>query len=258
MKKEIEIPTNCPSCNSTLEAVNSQLFCRNTECPAQSAKKVEAFVKKMRIKGFGPATISKLGFVHPIELYEASLKTYVEILGEKIGQKLYDEVQNSRTTTFTTFLSALSIPLIGDTASKKITASIRHLGTTLDIMVHNLENLDIGEKAKQNIDNWARSEQYLYGVDLEEYFTILNNVGRDAAVAAGSMGKICITGKLKEFANRNEAKKFLEEHGYTVTSTVSSVTNYLVCEDGSNSSKSKKAESLGIPIVTIANLIGKY
>ena len=254
MKQEIRIPTNCPSCDSELETVNSQLFCRNTSCPAQSSKKVEAFVKKMRIKGFGPATIKKLGFVHPIELYETSLENYVEVLGEKIGQKLYDEVQNSRNTTFATFLSALSIPLIGDTASKKIAASIQHLGSSLDIMVHNWNNLDAGPKAKENLDNWAMSEQYPDAVDLEEHFSF-NDVILKLPEHAQKKGKVCITGKLKEFANRNEAKKFLEEHGYTVTSTVSSVTDYLVCEDGSNSSKSKKAESLGIPIVTIANLI---
>ena len=69
-------------------------------------------------------------------------------------------------------------------------------------------------------------------------------------------GKVCITGKLKDFSNRTKAKEYLESLGYTVTSTVSSVTDYLVCEDGSNSSKSKKAESLGIPIVSIADLKG--
>ncbi len=68
-------------------------------------------------------------------------------------------------------------------------------------------------------------------------------------------GNVCITGKLNDFSNRAKAKEFLEEHGYTVTTAVSGKTNYLVCEDGSQSSKNKKAESLGIPIVMIANLI---
>ena len=251
MKQEIKIPTHCPSCESELEIVNSQLFCRNTSCPAQSSKKVEAFVKKMRIKGFGPATISKLGFVHPIELYETSLEDYVAVLGEKIGQKLYDEVQNSRTTTFATFLSALSIPLIGDTASKKL--MLEGVGS-LDYLVHNLNNLNLGPKAIENIEKWARSEEYLDASDLEEYFTMysVGIVGEPTV----NLGKVCITGKLKDFSNRTKAKEYLENLGYTVTSTVSSVTDYLVCEDGSNSSKSKKAESLGIPIVSIADLKG--
>lgn len=248
MKKEIEIPTNCPSCNSKLETVNSQLFCRNSACPAQSSKKVEAFVKKMRIKGFGPATISKLGFVHPIELYETSLEDYVAVLGEKIGQKLYDEVQNSRTTTFATFLSALSIPLIGDTASKKVATVANRISDIFDY------DLPIGEKATYNLLCFLGEHEnsHLRLFELEKMFTF----SEPRKKVEQNRGKVCITGKLKNFQNRNEAKKFLEEHGYTVTSTVSSVTDYLVCEDGSNSSKSKKAESLGIPIVSIADLKG--
>jgi DNA ligase (NAD+) len=248
MKKEIQIPTNCPSCDSELEIVNTQLFCRNNACPAQSSKKVEAFVKKMRIKGFGPATISKLGFVHPIELYETSLEDYVEVLGEKIGQKLYDEVQNSRTTTFATFLSALSIPLIGDTASKKIA----QYHNNVDNLVHDIHLKMVGEKARENIQSYF-DEYYCDIQDLEYYFTFKQ---QNYVVQMQNRGKVCITGKLKDFSNRTKAKEYLETLGYTVTSTVSSVTNYLVCEDGSNSSKSKKAESLGIPIVSIADLKG--
>ena len=199
MKKEIEIPTNCPSCNSTLEAVNSQLFCRNTECPAQSAKKVEAFVKKMRIKGFGPATISKLGFVQPIELYKTSLENYVAVLGEKIGQKLYDEVQNSRTTTFATFLSALSIPLIGDTASKKIA----QYHNSIPNLVHDIHLDMLGDKATENIQDYF-DEYYFDVCDLENYFTFSEPTKR----IEQNRGKVCITGKLKNFQNRNEARSF--------------------------------------------------
>jgi DNA ligase (NAD+) len=246
MKIEIEIPTTCPSCSSVLEQVNSQLFCRNKDCPAQSTKKVQAFVKKLRIKGLGPASISKLGFVQPIEIYKTDLDTFVEVLGEKIGQKLYDEIQNSRVTTFATFLSALSIPLIGDTASKKIAG----YATNIDNMVHSITSLPVGEKANANIDAWA-DDNYLDALDLEEYFTY----NEKPVIEAEYKGNACITGKLNDFSNRTKAKEFLEEHGYTVTTGLSGKTDYLVCEDGSISSKSKKAESLGVPIVTIAELI---
>ena len=249
MIKEIEIPTNCPSCNSNLEQVNSQLFCRNKNCPAQSTKKLEAFVKTMRIKGLGPASISKLGFVQPIEIYESPLEYYVEVLGEKIGQKIFNEVENSKTTTFATFLSALSIPLIGNTASNKL---MKKGVSSLDYLVHNLHDLELGPKAISNIDEWAMSEAYIDATELEEYFNI---TASKKAESVESKGNVCITGKLKDFSNRTKAKEYLEERGYTVTTTVSGKTDYLVCEDGSKSSKSKKAESLGIPIVTIDKLI---
>jgi DNA ligase (NAD+) len=247
MKQEIKIPTHCPSCESELEIVNSQLFCRNKLCPAQSSKKVEAFVKKMRIKGFGPSTISKLGFTRPIELYETSLDDYVAVMGEKMGNKLYDEVQNSKRTTFATFLSALSIPLIGDTASRKIA----QFHNTIDDLVHDIHLEMIGEKARQSIQDYF-DNNYFDVIDLELWFEFFES----EKPVEQNKGKVCITGKLKDFSNRTKAKEFLESLGYTVTSTVSSVTDYLVCEDGSNSSKSKKAESLGIPIVSIAELKG--
>lgn len=244
MINEIEIPNYCPSCNSLLEQVNSQLFCRNINCSAQSTKKVEAFVKKMRIKGLGPASISKLGFVQPIEIYETSLDTYVEVLGEKIGQKVFNEIENSKTTTFATFLSALSIPLIGDTASKKIAEKVNSF-----LQLHdNLEYLGLGPKAYDNIHNWIM-ENPLEGFKLATYFEF-----KEIKKVEQNRGKVCITGKLKDFSNRTKAKEYLENLGYTVASTVSSITDYLVCEDGSNSSKVKKAESLGIPIVTINQL----
>ena len=231
MKKEIKIPTHCPSCESELEIVNSQLFCRNKACLAQSSKKVGAFVKKMRIKGFGPTTISKLGFVQPIELYETSLENYVAVLGEKIGQKLYDEVQNSRTTTFATFLSALSIPLIGDTASKKIAQ--HH--NSVDSLVHDIHLDMLGDKATENIQDYF-DEYYFDVCDLENYFTFSEPTKR----IEQNRGKVCITGKLKDFSNRTKAKEYLENLGYTVTSTVSSQTDYLVCEDGRTVVKVKK------------------
>jgi DNA ligase (NAD+) len=246
MAKQIKIPTNCPSCNSELEQVNSQLFCRNSQCPAQSTKKVEAFIKKMRIKGLGPASISKLGFVRSIEIYETHVDTYVEVLGEKIGHKVFDEVQNSRTTNFATFLSALSIPLIGDTLSKKIALQVKDI----DSMVHSVTGLNIGPKAYENLDKWT-IDNYWETLELEKYFQF--EVATNVVVA--DKGNVCITGKLNDFSNRTKAKEFLEEQGYTVTTTVTSKTDYLVDEEGRVSSKSKKAESLGIPIVKIADLI---
>lgn len=246
MKKEIQIPTNCPSCGSQLELVNSQLFCRAKDCYAQSTKKVEAFAKRMRIMGLGPASISKLGFTSPIEIYETPLSTYVEVLGEKIGEKVFQEIEKSRTTDFATFLSALSIPLIGTTASKKIATVANSLAEVWR------NELPIGEKARYNIDMWfGADETGEYTNLLESYFTFTE----PKTVVKQDKGKVCITGKLKDFSNRSKAKECLEEHGYTVTSTVSNKTDFLVCEDGSISSKSKKAESLRIPIVTIDNLI---
>ena len=59
---------------------------------------------------------------------------------------------------------------------------------------------------------------------------------------------------LKKTTDRAEAAKYLESLGYTVTTGVSQKTNFLVDEENKVSSKRKKAEQLGIEIVTIKQL----
>lgn len=249
MKMKIEIPTNCPSCDSELEIVNQQLFCRNPRCPAQTSKKVEAFAKKLRIKGLGPSTINKLDFVSPKEIFTLSKAEYISILGEKIGTKLFDQIENAKHTSFSMFLSGLSIPLVGETASKKIAEMVNSI-SELDV---NLDKLPIGEKAKSNIRN-ALDFDGLDFLELESFFTFTEP--STIKTKAEFKGNVCITGKLNNYKNRSEAAKDLEALGYKVTSGVSKNTNYLVDEEGKPSSKRNKAESLGIPIVSIETLIG--
>ena len=60
-----------------------------------------------------------------------------------------------------------------------------------------------------------------------------------------------ITGSVEHFANRNEVKELIESLGGKVTGSVTSKTNYLINNDvTSTSSKNKKANDLGIPIIS--------
>ena len=65
-------------------------------------------------------------------------------------------------------------------------------------------------------------------------------------------GKIfVITGSVEQFANRNELKDYIEKLGGRVTGSVSKNTDYLINNDRmSNSSKNKRANELGIPILS--------
>jgi len=244
---KIEIITNCPSCGSDLEQVNSQLFCRNVSCPAQSVKKIEAFAKKMKIKGLGPASIQKLELESVLDIYFSTEDTLIEVLGEKVGTKVFKEIQNSKNVRFSTLVSALSIPLIGDTAAKKVAVEYNSFR---DIMEGSNE-LPLGEKASDNLFGWLLDNEEM-ALELD---SLMSYTAASAAVE--QKGSVCITGKLKDFSNRNSAKEILESHGYTVTSSVSSKTAYLVDEEGKPSSKRKKAENLNIPIVSIDFLINK-
>ena len=81
--QEIIIPTHCPACNSVLDIVNDQLFCRNPDCPAKSSKRIEHFAKTLKIKGLGKATIEKLDlqdYRHRLNNQLIMLKSYMRSL----------------------------------------------------------------------------------------------------------------------------------------------------------------------------------
>ena len=74
---------------------------------------------------------------------------------------------------------------------------------------------------------------------------------RDASVEGMTF---VITGKLSK--KRDDIKKDIENHGGKVTGSVSSKTNYLVCNDkNSTTGKSSDAKKLNIPIITEEELM---
>ena len=126
--QEIIIPTHCPACNTVLDIVNDQLFCRNSDCPAKSSKRIEHFAKTLSIKGLGKATIEKLHLQDYHEVYSFTEKVIISLFdSERLGTKLFAEIENSKSADLTTLLPAFSIPLIGRSASNKLTTKVSNI-----------------------------------------------------------------------------------------------------------------------------------
>lgn len=242
----IEIPTECPCCNYTLELVNDQLFCRNTACSAQLNKKVEHFCKTLGIKGMGSRTVEKLGLSDITELFYLDRDQVVGSLGsEKIALKLLDEIERSKSADLATVIVSFSIPLVGSTASKKLCDVV----TSVDeISYDTCKQAGLGDKVTQNLVAWLET-------DFQEMREFLPFSFRSQKNSNTNTNKktICITGKLSSYKTKAEAYKLLEEAGYTSVESVTKATDYLVDEEDKGSSKRKKAESLGITIITNLN-----
>jgi len=247
--KSIVPPTACPSCGSKLELVKDQLFCRNSSCPAQSTKKVEHFAKLLKIKGLGPKTIEKLGLYSIPDIYAISSESITAVIGEKLGEKLFEKIKESEQMDLATLLAAFSIPLIGTTAANKLTLVISHID---DINEDSCLKAGLGPKACANLKKWML-EEFKNGLDTLPFSFKALEKKETTIVANGK--SVCITGKLKEYKNRTLAGDYLKSLGYQIVSSVTKKTDYLVDEEGKQSSKRTKAESYGIPIVNITNLI---
>jgi len=240
----IEEPTECPCCKYPLEKINDQLFCRNSACPAQIVKKIEHFCKVLGIKGMGPKTIEKLQLQELTELFYLDEEEVSKILGNKIAVKLLDEVERAKVANIATVLEAFSIPLVGNTASKKLCAIISSIE---EITQETCKKAGLGEKVTENLLNWLETEY----IELKEFlpFTFSNDVPKIDANAK----KVCITGKLKSFKKKADAEGVLAAAGYTLVDSVTKQTDYLVDEGDSMSSKREKAIQYGITIITDLN-----
>jgi DNA ligase (NAD+) len=246
--EKIVVPTNCPSCDSILENVNGQLFCRNNECPAQNNKAVQHFAKILKIKGLGPKTILKLDLNSIDDIYTIKLDHLIEHLGETVGTKLYKEIQDSIQADLETVIRGLGIYRIGETASRKICSVISHIS---EITEEKCKEAGLGQVDTASLIKWLKNNKNLIN-SLPFNFKSYSNKSN-----VKPLGCVCITGMLKDFSNRDLAKTYLQSLGYTVTETITSKTTALISEEDKESSKTLQAKAKNIPILTIEKLIRK-
>ena len=237
-------PTNCPCCDSILELVNEQLFCRNTKCPAQWTKKLESFSSSLKIKGLGPSTISKLGVESLPELYELTVSEIQNrIHSEKLAEKLFDELEKSKSSKLVDVLPAFSIPLIGRSASQKLCDTISNIE---DISENSCTEAGIGPKASASLLQWLDTEFYPNKYIDNLPFNWNNKIKEKKEVT----GVVCISGKLKSYPTKAHATLVLEKSGYVVKSSLTKDCTHLINESGLESAKTKTARDRGVVIIT--------
>ena len=234
----ITAPDTCPSCGHNLEWENQLLYCRNTLCGDQSSKKIEHFAKTLKIKGLGPATIESLVLESINDIYAISEYEIVNLLGsQKLGEKLYLEIQNSAKAPLNILLAAFSIRLIGKTASEKLSAVCESVH---DINEDSCAKAGLGPKATESLLAWIEEEYPL--LELPHNFAFESPKARTGGV-------VCISGKLKSFKTKAQATEALEQNGYTVKSSVTKDVTILINESGVESQKTAKARESGVTIV---------
>ena len=241
--REIIQPTNCPSCSEALVWEKDQLFCHNTKCSGKTSKKIEHFASTLKIKGLGPKTVAKLQIIDYFDLYEMPLETMIDALqSEKLGVKLYREIQASKSVDLVQLLPAFSIKLIGRTASAKLCSVIN---TINDIDEQVCMEAGLGPTATQNLLDWFY-EEYTDGLDRLP-FSWKTTIQQKTEIIQRI---VCISGKLKSYKTKAAATEVLEKMGYLVKSSLTKDVNILVNESGIESAKTQAARDRGVKIIT--------
>jgi NAD-dependent DNA ligase len=236
-------PSDCPSCGSDLEWINQLLYCKSVACGAQKQKKIEHFAKTLKIKGLGPSAIEKLGIQDFDQVYTLDVEYMIEALNsEKIALKLQSEIDNSKSAPLDLVLPAFGIPLIGKTATKKLSETVKNIS---EINADTCKRAGLGPKATENLMSWLMDEFYTF------YDGYLPFDMKFAAVQkVEKKGVVCISGRLKSFKTKADATETLSSLGYEVKSSLTKDVTILVNESGIESSKTKQASASGITIIT--------
>lgn len=241
-------PTHCPSCNSTLEWSNDLLYCRSPNCSASTLKAIEHFASTLKIKGLGPSTVAKLELSCFEDIYLLSLdKLIKELNSEKTAIKLFEEIELSKSRSLNSVLPAFGIPLIGKTATDKLSKVCSDI---FDIDEQTCKQAGLGEKATANLLGW---------LELNDISSLPFSFEFEKPTSTRSTGVICISGKLDSYANKQQAQIELEQLGFTVKTSITKDVTLLVNESGRETAKTQKARDSGITIITdLKKFIGEF
>lgn len=259
-------PEKCPSCGSTLVRPEGEVVirCVNLACPAQRDRSIMHYASRgaMDIEGLGEKLVMNLtaeGLVRDVsDLYRLQVGelTPLERMGEKSAENLVNAIAESRTRGLSRLLFALGIPQVGSTVARVLAREYGSLRKLEEATVEELEAVDeVGPIIAQSlVQFFSRPENRELlerlrkaGVVTEEKRTRSST----NQVLAGEV--IVVTGSLQNFS-REEIKRTLEDLGAKVTGSVSKNTSMVVAGE-SPGSKLAKAEKLGVPVLSEADLL---
>ena len=258
-EEKLDIPTNCPSCESKLLHFEDEvaLRCINPRCPAQIKEGLIHFASRdaMNISGLGPSIVEKLFAANLVkdvaDIYRLTVEDFLLLDGikEKSAQKLYQAIQASKENSAEKLLFGLGIRHVGSKASQLLLQhfhSIESLAQANPEEVASIESL--GSVIAQSLQSYFETEgAKILLSELKELGVNLDYKGQVVAADAALSGlTVVLTGKLERL-NRSEAKNKLESLGAKVTGSVSKKTDLVVAGVDAGS-KLQKAQELGIEI----------
>lgn len=277
------VPDKCPVCGGETrlkrEADVETLFCINENCPVKKIKSFSLFVSRdaMNIENISEATLEKFvekGFIKEYaDIFQLDRYRDEIVNMDGFGIKSYENIlaatEKAKNTTAPRLLFGLGIPGIGSANGRLIAKhcnmdfdEIRNLSETElvaidgigDVMAKAFVSYFADEQMKVQVDNLLKL------LNIEKPKSIIS-VGEENEKGPKDLTGITfvVTGNLNRFENRNVLKEYIQDLGGKVSGSVSSKTGYLINNDiNSTSSKNKKANELGVPIISEEDFIEMF
>ena len=266
--KDFAFPDVCPECGAKLVRVEGEAAWRcpnEAGCPPQIKGKIEHFVsrKAMNIDGLGEETIDLLyrqNLLHNIaDIYDLKLEDIAvqERLGEKSAQNMLAGIEASKQVPWARVLFALGIRMVGETTAKKIARVYNTIDSLQNATAEQLCAIeDVGPQIAENIVAYFKDMRNI------EILERLRQAGLqfEGEAAEGPQSdklagmSIVISGTFS-FHSRDEYKALIEAHGGKNVGSVSKKTSFILAGENMGPEKRKKAEELGIQLITEDDLL---
>ena len=262
-------PSCCPECGTPLVRVEGEAAWRcpnEAGCPPQIKGKIEHFVsrKAMNIDGLGEETIDlfyQKGLLHNIaDIYDLKLEDIAaqERLGDKSAQNILAGIEASKSVPWARVLFALGIRMVGETTAKKIARVYTSIDTLQWATAEQLCAIeDVGPQIAENIVKYFEDLRNLEILDrLRKAGLQMEGESLQPSAISHQLDgmSIVISGTFAQHS-RDEYKAMIEAHGGKNVGSVSKKTSFILAGENMGPEKLKKAESLGIKLMTEADFL---
>ena len=263
--KPFEFPNVCPECGAELVRVEGEAAWRcpnEAGCPPQIKGKIEHFVsrKAMNIDGLGEETIDLLyrqGLLKNIaDIYDLKLEDIAaqERLGEKSAQNMLAGIEASKQVPWSRVLFALGIRMVGETTAKKIAKRYTSIDTLQWATAEQLCAIeDVGPQIAENIVKYFEDLRNLEILDRlrKAGLQFEGDESQKSKVESRKLvGQIIVISGTFAHHSRDEYKDMIEAHGGKNSGSVSKKTSFILAGENMGPEKRKKAEELGIPLLS--------
>ena len=258
---EVHLPETCPVCSSPVVMPEGEALARcsgGLYCAAQRIEAIRHFVsrKAMDIEGLGDRWAESLlhldllkdvADIYHLHEHREKLLT-IEKMGEKSVQNLIDSIENSKKTSFASFIFALGIRGVGETTARMLANTFQTLEALRAADLEALKKTpDVGDITAEWIIDFFQAPHNLEVVDR----LVAAGIHWDAPVASTRQPlngeSWVVTGTLSSMG-RDDATQLLQTLGARVSGSVSSKTKCVVAGEKAGS-KLDKAEKLGVPVL---------
>jgi len=258
----IVFATHCPECNTPLQKKEGEAlhYCPNEiSCPPQQRGKVEHFIsrKALDIEGLGAETIDLLfssGLIRNyVDLYDLTYDDFAGLdrFAEKSARNAVEGISRSVEIPFERVLFALGIRYVGETVAKVLASHFVTIKALSEATFEELIAVDeIGDVIALSVVEFFSKEENRRNIDrLVEAGLQFEFASKQGGTDNLSGLAIVISGVFVNHS-RDELKELIELHGGKNVGSISKKTSYILAGEGLGPSKKKKAEDLGIPLLT--------